>query len=88
MRLPLDKVLCPSLQCTVNDNIFMGASQPIIGNFEVPLGELLFERNEIYQANLGKLQKLEELLENHLNNNLIPDYGANKSNLKPFDAIE
>ena len=43
LMLPIDRVICPSLQCTVHDHIFSGSIQPIIGHFEIDIGKLLYE---------------------------------------------
>ena len=41
MWLPNDPLYCPSLSCAVYDYIFKGLSQPILGNFIIPIGDLL-----------------------------------------------
>ena len=41
--LPIETLFCPRLACTVYDTIFAGFSQPIIGNFVIPIGELMHE---------------------------------------------
>jgi len=44
--LPEDKLLCPQMTVLVNDNIMNGLVQPMIGNFNLPLGVILFDRND------------------------------------------
>ena len=39
--LPTDELFCPRLSCQVYDTVFAGFSQPIIGNFTIPIGELM-----------------------------------------------
>ena len=39
--LPADPLFCPRLSCTVNDYIFKGFSQPMIGSFIIPVGDLI-----------------------------------------------
>ena len=39
--LPTDPLYCPKLGCTVFDYIYKGWNQPIIGNFVLPLGDLM-----------------------------------------------
>lgn len=39
--LPIDPLYCPKLVCTVYDYIFIGANQPLIGSFTIPVGELI-----------------------------------------------
>ena len=41
--LPVDPLYCPRLACAVFDCIFRGWSQPLIGNFDIPIGELMLE---------------------------------------------
>jgi hypothetical protein len=39
--LPSDPLFCPRLACTVHDYIFKGLSQPMIGSFIIPIGDLV-----------------------------------------------
>ena len=39
--LPLLELYCPRLQCSVYDYIYKGWNQPLIGNFVLPVGELM-----------------------------------------------
>lgn len=41
--LPVDVLFCPRLACSVFDNIAMGFSQPLIGTFTIPIGDLMHE---------------------------------------------
>ena len=41
--LPTDTLFCPRLSCQAYDTVFAGFSQPIIGNFTIPIGELMVE---------------------------------------------
>lgn len=41
--LPIEPLYCPRLSCQVYDQVFAGFSQPIIGNFTIPIGELIHE---------------------------------------------
>lgn len=52
----------------------MGAVQPKIGNFEIPVSQLLYDRNNDMQKKIDKLQDLTELLVGVMSNNVIPDY--------------
>lgn len=44
--LPTAELYCPSLSCTVYDQVFLGLSQPIIGTFSIPLGKIMQECNK------------------------------------------
>ena len=39
--LPVEELYCPRLSCAVYDNIAMGLNQPLIGNFVIPIGDLM-----------------------------------------------
>ena len=39
-KLPIEELYCPSLTCEIFDYIFMGLSQPLIGTFCIPIGEI------------------------------------------------
>lgn len=41
LPLPTDPLFCPRLSCSVHDNIFKGFSQPLMGSFVVPVGDLI-----------------------------------------------
>lgn len=41
--LPVDILFCPRLSCSVFDNIAMGLSQPLIGTFVIPVGDLMHD---------------------------------------------
>lgn len=41
IKLPTDELYCPSLSCTVYDQVFLGLSQPVIGTFTIPFGEIM-----------------------------------------------
>lgn len=44
--LPVDPLYCPRLACAVFDCIFRGWSQPLIGNFDIPIGQLMLDLAE------------------------------------------
>jgi hypothetical protein len=41
--LPIKKLYTPRLACQVFDTIFAGFSQPIIGNFVIPIGDIMHD---------------------------------------------
>jgi hypothetical protein len=41
--LPVDVLFCPRMACSVFDNIAMGLSQPLIGTFTIPVGDLMHD---------------------------------------------
>jgi hypothetical protein len=74
MPLPEDQLLCPALTVTVNDNIFNGHVQPMIGNFVIPLGDILFEGNARTQNEIAKLLDLVAAIDGVVEQTAIPDY--------------
>lgn len=45
--LPNDPLFCPKLSCQVFDNIYKGfGSQPLVGNFTIPIGDLMHDLRE------------------------------------------
>ena len=56
--LPLDPLFCPRLSCQVYDCIFTGWSQPIIGNFTIPIGDLIHELKDERTRETDALQKV------------------------------
>jgi len=74
MPLPEDKLLCPQMTVLVNDNIMNGLVQPMIGNFNLPLGEILFDRNDMFSEEIEKLKRTAELIEELAKGLAIPDY--------------
>lgn len=41
--LPTDQLYCPRMSCMVYDNIYLGFSQPQIGVFTIPIGDIMFD---------------------------------------------
>lgn len=41
--LPEEKIYCPKLSCEVFDMVCKGWSQPKLGNFTIPVGDIRFE---------------------------------------------
>ena len=44
LPLPGDPLFCPRLSCQVHDMIFKGFSQPMIGTFVVPIGDIMHDQ--------------------------------------------
>ena len=43
MNLPSGSLYCPKLSCDVYDYIFKGLSQPLLGTFSIPIGDIIEE---------------------------------------------
>ena len=61
--LPTDPLYCPRLSCQVYDCIFAGFSQPIIGNFTIPIGDLIHELAAERKIELAALKKMVSTLD-------------------------
>ena len=56
--LPIDPLYCPRLSCQVYDCIYTGWSQPIIGNFTIPIGELMHDLKAERVRETEQLEKM------------------------------
>ena len=67
LPLPVEKLYCPSLSATVFDNVFMGFSQPKVGSFTIPVGDIMHEklkrRKDTVRMAQGIAEHLEKILE-------------------------
>ena len=61
--LPIDPRYCPRLSCQVYDTIFAGWSQPIIGNFTMPIGDLIHELKAERDAEIKALRTMVKTLD-------------------------
>ena len=61
--LPIDPLYCPRLSCQVYDCIFTGWSQPIIGTFIIPIGELIHELQNERDTEIAALRHMVDSLE-------------------------
>jgi len=62
--LPIEPLYCPRLSCQVYDCIFAGWSQPIIGNFTIPIGDLIHELALERKVELAALRSTVTTLDN------------------------
>ena len=61
--LPTDPLYCPRLTCFVYDNISLGWSQPQIGVFTLPIGDLMVALKEERREELAALQDVVDSLD-------------------------
>lgn len=64
--LPEDILFCPRMSCSVFDNIAMGLSQPLIGTFVIPIGDLMHSLAEERIAETEALEKVVDAVEKYL----------------------
>jgi len=60
--LPTDTLFCPRLSCQAYDTVFAGFSQPIIGNFTIPIGELMIELKKERDTEIKALRTMVDTL--------------------------
>lgn len=75
--LPSDPLYCPSLTCGVYDYIFKGVSQPLVGNFVIPIGDLQHLQDDLFEKENDTTLKIIKRLER-----LIADADSNKGQLE------
>ena len=71
--LPNDELYCPALSCIVYDQVFLGFSQPQVGTFTIPLGQIM-QQNKKDKAELIETARwLVDRLKARLNGQIIED---------------
>lgn len=55
ISLPTDKLYCPTLACTVFDNVMFGGSQPHLGTFTIPIGDIIIDIAQQREAEMNAL---------------------------------
>lgn len=60
--LPVDPLYCPKLTCTVFDYIFKGFSQPVIGVFVLPMGQLIADLTKERAVEIAEMRKVVDAL--------------------------
>ena len=79
--LPTDPLYCPSLSCAVYDYIFRGLSQPLIGTFALPIGELIHELAAERKRETAAIRYIvEQIREIDEKGVMIPDFGNTSIN--------
>jgi len=61
--LPTEQLYCPALSVTVFDCVFMGFSQPKLGNFTIPIGEIMHDRMARREFTLKHARSMGEKLQ-------------------------
>ena len=80
--LPNEKLFCPSLAVVAYDYIFRGISQPTIGTFSIPVGEIMHETLERRASHLKRCKTVEALLQMSLNQECSLDANGLKTKIK------
>lgn len=63
VKLPKDNLYCPSLECDVYDFVYIGLSQPLIGTFRIPIGDIKTKTAQRWLDDLEIEQKIIKNLE-------------------------
>ena len=75
--LPTDPLYCPKLVCTVYDYIFIGANQPLIGSFTIPIGELIHSIEKERQDEIEEIREVIDSLKKIISGEVvIPSYNS------------
>jgi hypothetical protein len=69
--LPVDTLFCPRMACSVFDNIAMGISQPLIGTFVIPIGDLMHDLIRERKEETAALENIVEQLKRYVNGEQI-----------------
>ena len=69
--LPEDILFCPRMSCSVFDNIAMGLSQPLIGTFVIPIGDLMLALADERRDETEALEKVVDTLEKILSGEIM-----------------
>lgn len=69
--LPVDVLFCPRMACSVFDNIAMGLSQPLIGTFTIPVGDLMHDLIRERKEESEALQNVVDQVKKFVNGEMI-----------------
>ncbi len=75
--LPVDKLYQPRMLCTVNDYIFKGFNQPLLGSFIIPVGDLIDDLADERRRETQAIAEVLEELENIIQGRGIMSYSIN-----------
>lgn len=80
--LPGDPLFCPRLSCQVYDNIFKGfGNQPLIGNFTIPIGDLMADLKEERTTELAAIERIVNALEDIINDVGVGSYSIQQESI-------
>lgn len=80
--LPGDSLFCPRLSCQVYDNIYKGfGNQPLIGNFTIPIGDLMADLKEERVTELAAIRRICEALEQTINDEAVRSYSIQQDSV-------
>jgi len=86
--LPIDPLFCPRLSCQVFDNVFGGLSQPMIGNFTIPVGDLIKGLREERQREIAAIEKIVEWLTKISKDEMVASYYAHKEKVQAGIVVD
>ncbi len=75
--LPVDKLYQPRMLCTVNDYIFKGFNQPLLGSFIIPVGDLIDDLAEERRTETQAIADILDELDKIIQGRGIPTYSIN-----------
>lgn len=87
LPLPSESLFCPRLACTVYDYIFKGFSQPMIGTFVIPIGDLIFKLKDERERETAAIDYILQELDKIIIDQGIMSYSVNnEEEMKDFSS--
>lgn len=65
VNLPREALYCPALECDVFDYVFRGLSQPLVGTFSIPIGEIKDKTKQKWDEDITMQIEIINLLRHH-----------------------
>ena len=66
VQLPIEELYCPSLACDAYDQVFIGFSQPLIGTFSLPIGDLKSEYENERKVDIEECDRIIDYLQEQM----------------------
>ena len=66
VQLPIEELYCPSLACDAYDCVFIGFSQPLIGTFSLPIGDLKTKHENDKIEDLDECDRIIDFLQQQM----------------------
>ena len=90
VQLPVEELYCPSLACDAYDYVYIGCSQPLIGTFSLPVGDIKTKQEKRRVSDLAECDEIIDYLNKQLGKSAqeIMEAAASRSTNKMSDAAK